>query len=125
MWWSFSSGLLTGWCICAWTLWQWFDFGDCDSAADSGTFTACKALTWQSMVLVIMTGLGQGLVIAAYQKQASRMQRSHDENGSLHMNMYSHGVMDLGLSISPDVFGLRAFDADKPVPRMLPGSTPC
>ena len=33
--------------------------------------------------------------------------------------------MDLDLSISPDVFGLRAFDSDKPVSRMLPGSTPC
>ena len=122
MWWSFSSGLLTGWCICAWTLWQWFDFGDCDSTADSGTFTACKALTWKSTVLVIMTGLGQGSAIAAHQKQANRMRRSHNENGSLQMNI---GVMDLDLSISPDVFGLRAFDADKPVPRMLPGSTPC
>ena len=41
------------------------------------------------------------------------------------MNMYSLGVMDLDLSISADVFGLRAFDSDKPVSRMLPGSTPC
>ena len=71
-----------------------------------------------------MTGLEQGSAIAAYQEQATRMQ-SHDENGSLQMNMYSLGVMDLDLSISPDVFGLRAFDSDKPVSRMLPGSTPC
>ena len=41
------------------------------------------------------------------------------------MNMYSLGVMDLDLSISPDVFGLRAFDAEHPVTRMLPGSSPC
>ena len=41
------------------------------------------------------------------------------------MNMYSLGVMDLDLSISPDVFGLRAFDTTKPVTRMLPGSSPC
>ena len=33
--------------------------------------------------------------------------------------------MDLDLSISPDVFGHWAFDSDKPVSRMLPGSTPC
>ena len=58
-------------------------------------------------------------------KSAVCVGRSHDENGSLQMNMYSLGVMDLDLSISPDVFGLRAFDADKPVSRMLPGSTPC
>ena len=53
------------------------------------------------------------------------MRRSHDENGSIQMNMYSLGVMDLDLSISPDVFGLRAFDATKPVTRMLPGSSAC
>ena len=41
------------------------------------------------------------------------------------MNTYSLGVMDLDLSISPDVFGLRAFDNEKPVTRMLPGSSPC
>ena len=120
MWWSFDSGLLTGWCIYAWTLWQWFGFCDCDSAADSCTFTDCKDLTCQITVLVIMTGLGQGSAIAAYQEQAT-----HDENGSLQMNMYSLGVMDLDLSISTDVFGLRAFNSDKPVSRMLPGSTPC
>ena len=72
-----------------------------------------------------MTGLGQGSAIAAYQEQANSMRRSHDENGSIQMNMYSLGVMDLDLSISPDVFGLRAFDADRPVTRMLPGSSPC
>ena len=53
------------------------------------------------------------------------MRRSNDENGSIQMNMYSLGVMDLDLSISADVFGLRAFDAEKPVTRMLPGSSPC
>ena len=41
------------------------------------------------------------------------------------MRMDSLGVIDLDLSISPDVFGLRAFDATKPVTRMLPGSSPC
>ena len=41
------------------------------------------------------------------------------------MNMNSLGVMDLDSSISPDVFGLRAFDIDSPIARMLPGSTPC
>ena len=49
------------------------------------------------------------------------MRRSHDENGSIQMNMYSLGV----ISISPDVFGLRTFDATKPVTRLLPGSSPC
>ena len=39
------------------------------------------------------------------------MRCSHDENGSIQMNMNSLSVIDLDLSISPDVFGLRAFDA--------------
>ena len=72
-----------------------------------------------------MTGLGQSSAIAAYQDQANSIRRSHDKNGSIQMNMYSLGVMDLDLSISPDVFGLRAFDAEQPVTRMLPGSSPC
>ena len=72
-----------------------------------------------------MTGLGQGSAIAVYQLQANSMQRPNDENGSIQMNMYSLGVMDLDWSISPDVLGLRAFDAEQPVTRMLPGSSPC
>ena len=52
------------------------------------------------------------------------MKQCHDENGSIQMNMYSLGVMDLDLSISPDVFGLWAFDDTKPVTRMMPGSSP-
>ena len=72
-----------------------------------------------------MTGLEQSSAIAAYQGQANGMRRSHDENGSIQMNMDSLGVIDLDLSNSPDVFGLRAFDATKPVTRMLPGSSPC
>ena len=34
-------------------------------------------------------------------------------------------MMELDLSLSPDVFGLQAFDQEKPITRMLPGSTPC
>ena len=36
----------------------------------------------------------------------------------------SLGVVDLDLSITPDVFGLRAFDVAKPLARMLPGPFP-
>ena len=114
MWRSFGSGLLTGWCIYAWTSQQCFFFSDCDSATDSETLTYCTALAWQSTIRLVMSGLGQNSVIAAYQSQANCMRRSHDENGSIQMNMYSLGV-----------FGLRAFDTTKPVTRMLPGSSPC
>ena len=71
-----------------------------------------------------MTGLGQGSAIAAYQEQANRMRRSHDEDGSLQMNMYSLGVMDLDLSISPDVFGLRAFDTENVFIYIIRGHLP-
>ena len=77
------------------------------------------------MILVAMIGLGQSSAIATYHSKANRMRRSHDENGSTQMNLYSLGVMDMDLSISPDVFGLQAFDNTKPVTRMLPGSSPC
>ena len=53
------------------------------------------------------------------------MLHSHDAKGSLQMDMRSLGVIDLDLSISPDAFGLRAFDHRKLLTRMLPGSTPC
>ena len=106
-------------------VWQYFFISECDSTTDSETSTYCTALTRRSTILLAMTGLGQSSAIVAYQSQANRMKRSHDENGSIQMNMYSLGVMDLDLSISPDVFGLRAFDDTKPVTRMLPGSSLC
>ena len=62
------------------------NYSDCDSAADS--YTLSGVLTWQSAVLVIMTGLGQGSAIGAYREQAQRMQRSHDASGSIQMNIH-------------------------------------
>ena len=53
------------------------------------------------------------------------MRISHDDDGSNPKDMCSLGVVDLDLSLSPDAFGLRAFDNKKPLTRMLPGSTPC
>ena len=66
-----------------------------------------------------MIGLGQTSAMAAYHNKANHMRRSHDDNGLI--QMYLLGVMDLDLSISPDVFGLGAFDKEKSVTRMLPG----
>ena len=106
-------------------MWQYFFISECESTTDSETSTECAVLTRRSTVLLAMIGLGQSSAIAAYHSKANRMRRSHDENGSIQLNMYSLGVMDLDLSISPDVFGLRAFDDTKPVTRMLPGSSPC
>ena len=123
IWWRAADWLVC--CYVAWTLQQYFDYSDYDSPTDSGTFGGCCALTWQSTVTVIMSGLGQGSAIWAHRAQAQQMLRSHDTNGSLPMNMDSLSVMDLDLSISLDVFSLRAFDKDNLITRMLPGSTPC
>ena len=43
------------------------------------------------------------------------MRASHDEDRSKPKDMYSLGVVDLDLSLSPDAFGLRAFDSGKPI----------
>ena len=125
VWRLFGSGLLTGWCIYAWTVRQYFFVSVCDLIIDRESSTDCTALTRRSTIMIAMTGLGQSSAIAAYQSQASHIKWSHDENGSIQMNIYSLGVMDLDLSISPDVFGIRVFDDTKPVTRMLPGSSPC
>ena len=53
------------------------------------------------------------------------MLSSHDANGSIPMDMCFLGVVDLNLFLSPDAFGLRAFDHKQPLTRMLPGSNPC
>ena len=103
MWWSFGSGLLTDWCLCVCTLWQCFDYSDCDSAADSCTFAYCNALT----------GFGDRGVSAAGSKNAAIPRCewiSPDEHEFARF----------------DGFGLvLAFDQDSPITRMLPGSTPC
>ena len=53
------------------------------------------------------------------------MRESNDPNWSELTNLCSLGVIDLDLTVCPDVFDLRAFDKKMPVTRMLPGSSPC
>ena len=123
--WSFGGGLLAGWCIYTWTVWQYFFISRRKCTTVSEISTEWTASTRRSETLVAMIGLGQTSAMAMYRNKANHMRRSHDENGTIQMNMYSLEVMDLNLSISPDMFGLRAFDNEKPVTRMLPGSSPC
>ena len=56
---------------------------------------------------------------------AHKKRISHDDDRSNLKDMCSLDVVDLDLSLSPDAFGLRAFDHTKPLTRMLPGSNPC
>ena len=68
---------------------------------------------------------GFGSPILTYQKNSHRMRVSNDRDGSEATTLFSLGVVDLDLSLSPDVFGLNAFDNSLPITRMLPGSSPC
>ena len=68
---------------------------------------------------------GYSSPIRVYRDNAHRMRLSHDRDESDPKNLCSLGVVDLDLSLSPDAFGLRAFDSTKPLTRMLPGSFPC
>ena len=51
-----------------------------------------------------------------------QMRVSNDNDRSDPKDLCSLGVVDLDLSLSPDVFGLRAFDTSHPLKCMLPGS---
>ena len=63
--------------------------------------------------------------IRTYMDNSHKMRVSNDEDRSDPKDLCYLGVVDLDLSLSPDEFGLRAFDSTKPLTRMLPGSFPC
>ena len=63
--------------------------------------------------------------IRAYRQNLCQMRNSNDPSESEPTDLGSLGVLDLDLTVCPDVFGLRAFDEKKPITRMLPGSSPC
>ena len=52
--------------------------------------------------------------IRTYRQNLSKMRELNDPNGSETTNLCSLGVVDLDLSVCPDVFGLRAFDEKMP-----------
>ena len=63
--------------------------------------------------------------IRAYRQNLCQMRKSNDPSESEPTYLGSLGVLDLDLTVCPDVFGLRAFDEKMPITRMLPGSSPC
>ena len=65
---------------------------------------------------------GFSSLLQTYQDNTHRMRVSNDQEESDPTN---YGVVDLDLSLSPDVFGLRAFDSKLPLMRMLPDSSLC
>ena len=56
----------------------------------------------------LMDTLGHSSPISAFRANAHKMRVSHDEDRSDPKDLCSLGVVDLDLSLSPDVFGLRA-----------------
>ena len=63
----------------------------------------------------IMDTSGYSTPIRVYMDNSHRMRVSHDEDRSDPKDLGSLGVVDLDLSLSPDAFGLRAFDGKKPL----------
>ena len=57
--------------------------------------------------------------VRTYVNNQYSMRVSHDVDCSDPKDFSSLGVVDLDLSITPDAFGLRAFDVAKPLTRML------
>ena len=66
-----------------------------------------------------------GSPLQMYRDNTHRMRVSNDRERSGPTYLGSLVGVDLDLSLSPDVFGLRAFDDKLPLTRMLPGSNPC
>ena len=107
----------------------------CDSCELAANFHDCHSLfgrvrehLWSCGVslrldtlVCFMSTLGHSSAIWAHRAQAQKTMRSHDAEGSLPMDMLSLGVIDLDLSISPNAFGLRAFDHEKLLTRIAAG----
>ena len=118
---------LTGVHASRWNCWHMIHFGSWILQRGSwcallqrwcATFRRCT-------VTVMMDTSVSNSPIRTYMDNRHKMRVSHDENRSDPKDLCSLGVVDLDLSLSPDAFGLRAFDSKKPLTRMLPGSFPC
>ena len=57
--------------------------------------------------------------IHTYRNNLCKMRESNDQDGSEATNLCSLGVVDLELSVSPDMFGLRAFDESLSITRIV------
>ena len=101
---------------------------DCwiDWLAYDGGWTSDKALRADyTSQAVGMDTPGFASPIRAFQNSLYHMRKSNDANDKEQTFLDSLGVLDLDLSYGPDSFGLKAFDEENPITRMLPGSGPC
>ena len=125
--WSFGCWLLISLYVSTWTCWCLFDSEDCGLQRERWCelLQGCCALFRQGTVTDVMSTLEHSSPIWTYRAYARKMRVSHDEDWSSPKDMCSLGVVDVDLSLSPDAFGLRAFDNKKPLTRMLLGSSRC
>ena len=72
-----------------------------------------------------MDAPGLALPIRANRQNLCQMRKSNNPSESEPTYLGSLGVLDLDLTVCPDVFGLMGFDEKMPITRMLPGSSPC
>ena len=72
----------------------------------------------------MMDATSYGSPVRTYVTNQYSMRVSNDVDHSDPQILSSLGVVDLDLSITPDVFGLRAFDIAKPFICMMPGQFP-
>ena len=68
-----------------------------------------------------MDAPGLASPIRAYRKNLCQMRKSNDPSESEPTHLGSLGVLDLDLTVCPDVFGLRAFDEKMPISRIFTG----
>ena len=81
-------------------------------------------MSWPWMSAVAMDAPAYGSPVRKFVDDIYSMCLSNDVDRSDPVNLSSLGVVDLDTAIVPDVFGLRAFDLEKPITRMLPGHFP-
>ena len=83
-------------------------------------FTCCLDLgLLQCHSSAVMDAPDYGSPVGTYVHNYYCMRKSHDADFSEPQGLSSLGVLHLDLSITLDVFGLRAFDGSKPLTRML------
>ena len=63
--------------------------------------------------------------IRVFRENLCQMRKSNDVSDTEQTFLDSLGVLDLDLSLGPDAFGLKVFDAEMGKTRMLPGPGPC
>ena len=72
----------------------------------------------------VMDAPDNGSPVRTYVHNYYSMRKLHNTDSSEPQGLSSLGVLDLDLSITPDVFGVHTFDEAKPLTHMLTGQFP-